>query len=47
VIIACGLYLLAEEEQREREREREYWIHEMFQVREEEEQFYTVWKPER
>jgi len=40
-------FLQKKNREREREREREYWIHEMFQVREEEEQFYTVWKPER
>jgi len=34
LIIACGLYLLVEEEKRKKKRE--YWIHSAFRAREEE-----------
>jgi hypothetical protein len=39
VIIACGLYLLAEEEQRKKKLK--YWIHKVFRAREEEGEFPT------
>ena len=39
VIIACGLYLLAEEEKRKK---RKYWIHKVFRAREEEGEFHTL-----
>jgi hypothetical protein len=39
VIIACGLYLLAEEE---KGKKRKYWIHKVFRAREEEREFHTV-----
>jgi hypothetical protein len=40
VIIACGLYLLVEEEKRKKPRK--YWIHKVFRAREEEGEF-TLW----
>ena len=39
VIIACGLYLIAEEEKRKK---RKYWIHKVFRAREEEGEFHTL-----
>jgi hypothetical protein len=45
VIIACGLYLLAEEEKRKK-KELKYWIHEVFRAREEEGDSHTVSTPE-
>jgi hypothetical protein len=39
VIIACGLYLLEEEEKRKK---RKHWMHEGFRVREEEGEFHTL-----
>jgi hypothetical protein len=39
VIIACGLYLLAEEG---KGKKRKYWIHEVFRAREEEGEFHTL-----
>ena len=39
VIIACGLYLLAEEEKRVK---RKYWIRSVFRAREEEGEFHTL-----
>jgi hypothetical protein len=41
VIIACGLYLLAEEEKRVK---RKYWIHNVFRTREEEGEFRTLFR---
>ena len=41
VIIACGLYLLLEEEKRKKEK-RKYWIHKVFRAREEEGEFHTL-----
>jgi arginyl-tRNA--protein-N-Asp/Glu arginylyltransferase len=41
VIIACGLYLLAEEEKRVK---RKYWIHSVFRAREEEGEFHTLFR---
>jgi len=38
VIIACGLYLLAEEKRKKRK----YWIHKVFRAREKEGEFHTV-----
>jgi hypothetical protein len=38
-IIACGLYILAEEEKRQK---RKYWIHKVFRAREEEGEFHTL-----
>jgi hypothetical protein len=38
VIIACGLYLLVEEERRTK---RKYWIHRVFRARKEEGEFHT------
>jgi hypothetical protein len=40
VIIACRLYLLAEQE--ERKKTRKYWIHKVFRAREEEGEFHTL-----
>jgi hypothetical protein len=39
VIIACGLYLLAEEEKRKK---RKYWTHKVFREREDEGEFHTL-----
>jgi hypothetical protein len=39
VIIACGLYLLAEEEKRKK---RKLWVHKVFRAREEEGEFHTL-----
>ena len=39
VIVACGLYLLVEEERRKK---RKYWIHKAFRAREEEGEFHTL-----
>jgi len=39
VIVACGRYLLVEEEKRKK---RKYWIHKVFRAREEEGEFHTV-----
>jgi len=39
VTIACGLYLLVEEEKRKK---RKYWIHKVFRAREEEGEFHTL-----
>jgi hypothetical protein len=39
VIIACGPYVLAEEEKRKKKRK--YWIHKVFRAREEEGDFHT------
>jgi hypothetical protein len=39
VIIACGLYLLAEEEKRKK---RKLWVHKEFRAREEEGEFHTL-----
>jgi len=39
VIIACGLYLLVEEEKRGRKKN---WIHKVFRAREEEGEFHTL-----
>jgi hypothetical protein len=39
VIIACGLYLLSEEERRKK---RKYWIYGTFRARQEEGEFYTL-----
>jgi hypothetical protein len=36
VIIASGLYLLAEDEKKRKEKKRKYWIHKVFRAREEE-----------
>jgi hypothetical protein len=44
VNIACGLYLLVEEEKR---KNRKYWIHKVFSAREEEGEFQNVWTFER
>ena len=41
VIIACGLYLLLEEEKRKKEK-RKYWIHKVFRAIEEEGEFHTL-----
>jgi len=40
VIIACGLFLLVEEEKRKKKRK--YWIHRVFRAREEEGEFHTL-----
>jgi hypothetical protein len=39
LIIACGLYLLAEEEKRKK---RKLWVHKVFRAREEEGEFHTL-----
>ena len=39
VTIACGLYLLAEEEERMK---RKYWIHKVFRAREKEGECHTL-----
>jgi hypothetical protein len=39
VIIACGLYLLADEEKRKKQK---YWIHKVFRAREEEGEIHTL-----
>jgi IS1 family transposase len=41
VIIACGLYLLSEEEKREK---RKYWIHNVFRARGGEKEFHTLFR---
>jgi hypothetical protein len=42
VIIACGLYLLSQEEKREQRRK--YWVHNVFRAREEEGEFHTIFR---
>jgi hypothetical protein len=39
VIIACGLYLLAEEE---KQKKLKLWVHKVFRTREEEGEFHTL-----
>jgi hypothetical protein len=44
VLVACGLYLLAETENRVK---RKYWIYNVFRAREEEGEFHTFFLSER
>jgi hypothetical protein len=39
IIIACGFYLLVEEEKRDK---RKLWVHQVFRAREEEGEFHTL-----